>query len=116
MLVCKTWSMVQWCVSGVCSYVWSVPSHSSPVGMSCAAYLDNANGGGIDGGGLREVVQIVNPHSEDLKGAEGSVQGCCGHLPNGFPDYALGAQIHCARATAVRDWQLTEKLTSTSDS
>lgn len=106
----------QWCVSEVCSYVWSVPSHSSLVGMFCAAYLDNANGGGIDGGGLREVVQIVNPHSEDLKGAEGSVQGCYGHPPNGCPDYALGAQIHCARATAVRDWQLTEKLTSASDS
>lgn len=40
--------------------------------MFCAAYLDNADGGGIDGSGLREVVQIINPHSEDLEGAGGS--------------------------------------------
>lgn len=40
--------------------------------MFYSAYLNNANGGGIDGGGLREVVQIINPHSKDLEGAEGS--------------------------------------------
>lgn len=53
--------------------MWDLlPSHSSPAGTLCAAYLDNANGGGINGGGLRDVVQIINPHSKDLKGAEGS--------------------------------------------
>lgn len=75
--MCKVWSTVR--VWSLFLHVEVCAPHPSPVGMFCAAHLDNANGGGINGGGLREVVQIVNPHSEDLKGAEGSVQGCCGH-------------------------------------
>lgn len=43
------------------------------------AYLDNADGGCIDGGGLGEVVQIVNPNSEDLQGAENSRVGLLCH-------------------------------------
>lgn len=49
-----------------------LPSHSIPANVFSAAYLDNANGRCIDGGGLGEVVQIVNPNSEDLHGAESS--------------------------------------------
>lgn len=35
------------------------------------AHLDDANGGGIDGGGLWEVVQVVYPHGQDLRGSTG---------------------------------------------
>lgn len=67
----------QWGMSGACSCMWSDPlgstcyaeccsPHTPPLQMCYAAYLDNADGRCIDGGGLGEVVQIVNPNSEDL--------------------------------------------------
>lgn len=30
------------------------------------AHLDDTDGGGVDGGGLGEVVQVVDPHGQDL--------------------------------------------------
>lgn len=39
------------------------------------AYLDDAYGGGIDGGGLREVVQVIDPHGQDLRASAGGRSG-----------------------------------------
>lgn len=47
------------------------PAAASALG----AHLHDADGGGVDGGGLREVVQVVDPHGQDLWGARGGVGG-----------------------------------------
>ena len=43
------------------------PQKAPPPQAGCCAHLDDANGGGIDGGGLWEVVQVVDPHGQDLE-------------------------------------------------
>lgn len=47
-----------------------VPGDATLAGPLCA-HLHDADGGGIDGGGLWEVVQVIDPHGQDLRESVG---------------------------------------------